>query len=111
MNANSEAAATRGISIGSATRVRSVLLRRVVSLRASAKSRANTRLQSKHQAGDDGAGGVDQGVDDGGGEMRITEQAGVIPRAQMRRTAKTADGQGGSDDLDHGPVGEGQQKD
>ncbi len=44
MKANSDAAATRGISIGSAIRVRSVLVSRVVSFSATAKASASTTL-------------------------------------------------------------------
>ena len=51
--------------------------------------------QRQGQAGDDRSGGVDDVVDDGFGEVRVGEQAGVVADAGVGCALERADGEGG----------------
>ena len=105
MKMNSAAAATSGISSG-----RAISVRRMRG-EAGGLAQAEREGQRQGQAGDDRAGGVDDIVGDRFGEVRVGEQAGVVADAGGGLRLERADGQRGQQDLEHRPVGEGEQED
>ena len=78
---------------------------------AGAFAQTKREQQCQCQARDDRAGGIDEVVANSGGEVGIGEQAGVVVYAPMGAPAECTHRQRPDSDLQHRPVGEGEQED